>query len=93
MKNKKHSEETKRKMSNSATGIKKSKQSREKMSKNSPNRKGEKNQASKLTNEQVLEIRKLYITGNYSQEKLGQIFNISQSNIGRIVNKKLWKHL
>jgi hypothetical protein len=47
---------------------------------------------SKLMEEQVLEIRKLYNEG-YSQAKLGELYNVSQYNISLIVTNKMWKHL
>lgn len=47
---------------------------------------------SKLIDEQVLEIRKLYNEG-YSQAKLGELYNVSQYNISLIVTNKMWKHL
>ena len=54
---------------------------------------GSKNSWAKLTEKQVLEIRKLYATGNYYQKELGKKFGVCQQLIGHIVNNKLWKHL
>ncbi len=54
---------------------------------------GESNWFSKLTEKDVLEIRKLYSTGKYNQHKLGKMFNVTNSNIECIVNRKSWKHL
>lgn len=50
-------------------------------------------QYSKLTQEQVLEIRKLYATGNYTQRQLADMFNVDQTLISQIVNRKIWKHI
>lgn len=44
----------------------------------------------KLCLEQIIEIRKLYAAGQYSQQKLGEMFNVSQSMIGAIVRNKAW---
>jgi len=53
--------------------------------------KGEKHGMSKLNEEQVRKIRELYLTGNYSQSKLGQLFNVQEAAIQKIVNYKTWK--
>ena len=55
--------------------------------------KGSKHVNSKLTEGQVLEIRRLYETGNYSQRGLGKMFGISQMHICDIVNRKKWTHI
>lgn len=47
---------------------------------------------SKLTEQQVLEIRKMYNEG-YSQVTISKIYNIGQDNISSIVNNKTWQHL
>ena len=52
--------------------------------------KGEKQPASKLIDQQVLEIRTKYQNGGISQRKLGQEYRISQRNIFRIVHRELW---
>ena len=54
---------------------------------------GEKNPASKLTEEDVKEIRKRYKTKYISQRKLAKEFGISQTQIGRIINDTSWKYL
>lgn len=54
---------------------------------------GEKHWHSKLTEQQVLEIRELYSTKNYTQKELGKKFGIRQFQISRIINNKLWKHI
>jgi group I intron endonuclease len=54
--------------------------------------KGEKNGRSKLTSEQVLELRNLREIG-YSYSKLSLKFGISKSSVGDIVKLKKWKHL
>lgn len=54
---------------------------------------GSKNPNGKLTIEQVLEIRKLYDTGNYSYNKLGEKFNIGKSMVGYIVKREFYTWL
>ncbi|MDO8609359.1 MAG: NUMOD4 domain-containing protein [bacterium] len=53
---------------------------------------GEKNYLSKLTTEQVLEIRKLHKEG-YSFNKLFKMFNVGLNNIASIVKRRTWKHI
>ena len=55
--------------------------------------KGEKHINAKLTENQVLEIRKLYPTGNYTQRQLARLFNVNQQTIYQIINRKIWNHL
>ena len=43
--------------------------------------------------EQVLQMRELYNTGKYTQAELGKQFNLSSSQIHRIINKKRWKSI
>lgn len=54
-------------------------------------RKGEKNPASTLTNDQVLEIRKL--KGKYKKIDIAKKFNTSFHIVKRILSNKTWKHL
>jgi hypothetical protein len=54
---------------------------------------GEKNHQSKLLDIDVLNIRKLYLNGDISQDKLSKMFGVGQDQISRIVNNKLWKHV
>lgn len=44
----------------------------------------------KLTDEQIQEIQSLYVTGNYTQTQLSKQFNISLTQIHRIVKDKSW---
>lgn len=52
---------------------------------------GEMNWNAKLTKDQVMEIRELYLTGNYTKSKLGKLFNVSPSSIYLIIAHKNWK--
>lgn len=53
--------------------------------------KGEKCGKSKLTEENVREIRRLYATGNYIHKELEKIFNIS--DVTPIIHKKTWREV
>ena len=44
-----------------------------------------------LTINSVIEIRKLYKTGKYTQKELAYKYNISTPQICKIINKKHWK--
>ena len=55
--------------------------------------KGSKNGKSKLTENQVLEIRRLYSTGEYTQRALGKIFGVTPQLIELIINRKIWRHI
>jgi hypothetical protein len=92
------SEETKIKMSKAQSGEKNhmygkkvSEETLNKMIKSA--KRGSENITSKLNEEDVLNIRKMHNSGNYSSRKLAVIFNISKSNILSIVNLKTWKHI
>lgn len=49
---------------------------------------GNKNTQGKLSLEEVLEVRRLYATGNYTQEKLAEMFGIVANSIGKIITGK-----
>lgn len=51
---------------------------------------GENNKNSRLSKEDVEEIRKMYTTGLYTKEKLGILFSISGTHAGRIILGKAW---
>ena len=51
---------------------------------------GENNPKCKLTFDQVINIRQLYLSGGYSFRKLGKIFNIGFKNISLIVLNEIW---
>lgn len=53
-------------------------------------RKGERNQAAVLTEEQVAEIRDLYLTGDFKQIDLAKQFGVGQAQISRIIRKTSW---
>ena len=59
----------------------------------SPRTKGEENGQAKLTESQVLEIRRLYAAGGTTQRKLAAQFGLHQTRIGCIIRRELWKHI
>lgn len=54
---------------------------------------GSKNPRANLTEDIVLEIRKLFLTGEYSQVKLSELFNIPRTTINHIIKRYTWKHI
>ena len=54
---------------------------------------GEKAGKAKLNENQVREIRRLYLEGNITYRELGQKFGVTQSPIRAIVQRKHWTHL
>jgi len=54
---------------------------------------GEAHSMSKLTEEDVKEIRKLYATGEWTQVELGRMFGVAANTISVVVNRKTWKHV
>jgi len=54
---------------------------------------GEMNGQSKLKENDVISIRELYRTGDYSYGKLSLKFGISDTHIKRIINYNNWKHI
>lgn len=54
---------------------------------------GEKHGSAKLTERDVLEIKEKYLTGKYSQVKLGEEYAVNRSTIYRIIYQKCWKYI
>lgn len=56
---------------------------------------GERNSKHKLTEEQVLEIRRIYKKGDlkYGQSALAKRYGVSHPSIASIVKNETWKHL
>lgn len=48
---------------------------------------------SKLNEENVREIRRLYTDGLCSQQSLADVFKVSQNAISHIIRRKNWKHI
>lgn len=55
--------------------------------------KGKKNGSSKLTDDNVREIRKLWATGLWLQRMLAERFGVTKTAVGFVVNNKTWKHV
>lgn len=55
------------------------------------NLKGEEHGGSKLTWNQINEMRKLYLTRKYTQKQLSLMYDSSPSNIDSILNNKTWE--
>lgn len=49
--------------------------------------------AKKLTEEDVLNLRKLYATGKWTQQELADEFGINQPTVSEIILRKIWKHI
>lgn len=61
--------------------------------KNGLHAKGEQIKNSKLTEQQVIEIRKKYIPKKYTMSKLAKEYGVRETAIYRIINYKRWKHI
>jgi DNA-binding MarR family transcriptional regulator len=48
---------------------------------------------SKLTEEQVLEMRARYAAGGVRQQDLAEAFGVTQALVGRIVRRLIWTHI
>ena len=54
---------------------------------------GTANPQSKLTIDQVLEIRKLYDTGNWTHQAIADKFKVKRTTISDIINRRTWNHI
>ncbi len=54
---------------------------------------GEAHGLSKLTTDEVIQIRAIYSTGLTSQRQLAAKFSVSQTIIGRVVRRDTWSHI
>ena len=54
---------------------------------------GENAKSSKLTKNQVIEIRHRYAQGNISQAQLAKDYPVGRSLIGLIIQRKRWAHI
>lgn len=70
------------------TGIHPSEETRKKLS---DAKQGEKNGGSKLSAEQVIEIRDMFSVGNITLTALSSLFGVCLTTISYIVNRKRWK--
>jgi hypothetical protein len=60
---------------------------------NAGNLKGEMCSWSKLTEEDVVEIRRIYSLKKLSQPQISKMYGVCQQQVSDIVNRKRWKHL
>lgn len=58
-----------------------------------PHFKGQTHPMSKLLETDVVEIINLYLSGNYSQRKLADMYGVTKNNIQRIIHGKTWVHI
>lgn len=54
---------------------------------------GENSNLSKLKEEQVIAIRKVFDTKKLSFKKISKMFNVSATLVGYIGNRQIWKHI
>lgn len=54
---------------------------------------GEKHHEAKLTEAHVLEVRRVYNNGGWTQADLATKFGVTRTLISRIVNRLIWKHV
>ena len=54
---------------------------------------GENNKQAKLTTPEVIEIRRLYEMGQYSQTEIANQYGVSRKCISHIINRTTWAHI
>lgn len=54
---------------------------------------GEGSSTAKLTEKDVLDIRRFWADGTHNQFEMSKMYNVTQANISRIVKRLTWKHL
>lgn len=54
---------------------------------------GKRNTSTKLTEDQVREIRRIYSEGKLSNPKIGYMFGVSSSNVWAIVHRRVWGYV
>lgn len=57
------------------------------------NNKGENHGANKLNKNDVINIRKKYSTGNFTQRGLANEYGVSRRNVGMIITNETWRHI
>lgn len=60
---------------------------------NHPDYSGEKSPKAKLTNDNVIELRKLYATKKYTLTDLSLKYNIHKRTVSKIIRRERWKNL
>ncbi len=56
-------------------------------------RRGEQNTHAKLTEAQVISMRRLYSTGKYTQKEIAKMFEISERSASAIIRRYRWPHI
>lgn len=56
-------------------------------------KRGERNETSKLTRNDVLDIRNTYMLGCFNQKEIAKAFNITRSNVSAIITERSWAHV
>jgi hypothetical protein len=54
---------------------------------------GEDHGLAKLTEDQVLEIYRMVVSGRYTQREIGRQFGVTQSTVSLIKHERMWTHL
>lgn len=54
---------------------------------------GERHPLSRLKDEDILEIRRMYVSGEATQAEIGERYGIWQTHVGHIVHGESWPHL
>ncbi|MDE2098099.1 MAG: HNH endonuclease [Patescibacteria group bacterium] len=54
---------------------------------------GESHGSAVFTEEEVRKVRQLYASGDYTQEQLGEMFDVHQGYISRIIRREIWAHV
>jgi hypothetical protein len=54
---------------------------------------GENNGLAKLTEDEVIQIKRLALAGAFSQRQIARVFGITQSNVCWIKHGRTWRHL
>lgn len=54
---------------------------------------GEKNHRAKITETDVVEMRRLYATGNYTMKKIGGMFGLTELGALQVIRGITWKHV
>lgn len=55
--------------------------------------KGEKHPSAKLTQSEVLEIRRLYAAGGVGYPRLARMFGVTKTTIEALIKKRTWSHI
>lgn len=54
---------------------------------------GEKNNFAKLKEKDIIEIREMWKTSNFTQKAIAKKFNVNPSTISCIISRKRWAHI